>query len=184
MAESVDDIIARVLSGETDAYAEIVRRYQNEAWKTAAAALHDVQTTESLVQQAFVNAYLHLDRFRPGGDFAVWIKAVTRNVVRQELRRRARQDRRLDGYREHLLARLSDDTAAERRGRDYEAALADCRRSLAESVDRALDMRYAEGWDFERIAGELGRTVSATRQLLNRVRATLRECIEKKLARA
>jgi RNA polymerase sigma-70 factor (ECF subfamily) len=180
----VDEVVDRVLAGSTEAFAELVRRFQVEVWKVAAAALHDVQRTEEIVQQAFVNAYLSLDTFRPGADFALWIKAVARNLIRQELRTRARHDRKLELYRVHLMSRSDDDAAAERRDDRRQAALADCRRGLAGEAQRVLELRYGKSWGFERIGVEIGRTVAATRQLLARIRATLRECIERRLTRA
>ena len=37
------------------------------------AMLLDTQKTEDFVQQAFVNAYRHVDRYEPGRDFGRWL---------------------------------------------------------------------------------------------------------------
>ena len=61
----IERIIARVLSGELDAYAELVEAHQQDVWRVVAAMLLDTQKTEDLVQQTFVNAYRarSFDRF-------------------------------------------------------------------------------------------------------------------------
>lgn len=183
-ATEVDQIIEQVLDGDVEAYAEVVRRYQRDVWKVVTAMLHDVKVTEDLVQQAFVNAYLHLSQYQPGTDFAVWVKSIARNLVRQELRSRSRETRRLEVYRRHLVDRFKDDETASKREEALNDALRRCREKLPEHSAGIVDLRYAKAMSFEEIAAGLGRTVEATRQLLSRVRLLLRDCIEKRMAGA
>lgn len=171
-------LITRVLAGEIDLYAEIVRRYQSDVWRAAAYLLRDPRTTEDLVQQAFVNAFQHLDRFRRGEDFGVWIKAIARNLAKQELRTRSREDRRMEVYQELVESHRK----TEERETAVAEALRVCREKLPERGAEALTMRYERALPFEEIADALGATVNATRQLLSRVRIALRDCIEKRLA--
>lgn len=179
-----DAIVREVLSGQTEAYAGIVRLYQRDVWRIAAALLHDAQRTEDLVQQAFVEAYLHLDRYEPGRDFGAWIKSIARNLVREDLRARSREARRMGAYRDHLEARFRDDAAAGRHEDRLAEAHARCREGLAEPSARVLDLRYAQSRSFEEIAAELGRSVEAVRQMLFRIRLSLRDCIEKRMEQA
>ena len=176
-------IVARVLGGDTEAYAGIVRRFQADLWKVAAGMLHDVETTEVVVQEAFVKAYLHLDQFRPDGDFRRWIKAIARNVVREEFRARARERGRLEGYRQRLFERFENDEAEERREQEMAEALKRCRERLPGHAAEALELRYGQTFSFEEIARRLDRSVAAVRQLLSRTRIMLRDCIEAGMAR-
>jgi RNA polymerase sigma-70 factor, ECF subfamily len=175
--EPTDVLISRILKGEMDLYAELVRRHQSEVWRAVAFMLRDPRTTEDLVQQAFVNAFQHLDRFRRGSDFGIWLKAIARNLARQELRTRSREDRRMEAYQE-----LLENRRIEERETAVGDALRLCREKLPGRGAEALSMRYERGLGFEEIASALGATVNATRQLLSRVRIALRDCIEKRLA--
>ena len=177
-----DSVVAHVLGGEIDAYEAVVRAYQQEVWKVVAAMLFNPQRTEDLVQQTFINAYQHLDRYQPGRDFGVWLKEIARNQVRQELRSRARADRHLEVYHTHLL-HTYDAPATSTAEESLEEALRDCTQKLPSSSAEVVEMRYQSGLNFEEIATRLGRTVEATRQHLARIRLTLRECIEKHLAK-
>jgi RNA polymerase sigma-70 factor (ECF subfamily) len=179
---SVDGLVRRVREGEVELYAEIVRRYQGDVWKVVCALLRDLKASEDLVQQAFVQAFQYLDRFRPGEDFGAWVRQIARNLVRQELRTRARESRRLEAYSAILEERLRDDREADRRRERVAEALRACREGLPERGAEALAMRYERAMGFEEIAGSMGRTVEATRQLLVRVRSMLRGCIERRLA--
>ncbi len=181
-ANDTERLIALVLSGQLDAYAEIVQAYQQDVWRVVAAMLLDTQKTEDLVQQTFVNAYRHLDRFEPERDFGRWLKEIARNLVRQELRTRCREDRRLEFYRRHLLSVCGDAAAAEADERLAEA-LAGCEQKLPANAAELVNLRYRRALDFGQIAAQIGRTVEATRQQLARIRLALRDCIQKQLAR-
>ena len=181
---TTDSVIDRVRAGDVDAYAEVVRTHQTDVWRVVAWALRDGQAAEDLVQQVFVDAYVKLERYETGRDLGAWLRGIARNRVREELRRRAREDRRMEAYCRHVEARLGDAERAEREQEAMRAALAACREGLAETAREALVMRYERSLGFEEIARALDRTVAATRQLLQRTRLSLRSCIEGRLGRS
>jgi RNA polymerase sigma-70 factor (ECF subfamily) len=182
--ETIDSVVQRVLGGEVDEYAGVVRLYQREVWKVVAAMLADRKATEDLVQQVFVDAYRNLSQYRVGEDFGRWIKSIARNAVRQELRRDRRAKHHLNTYQDFLESRIRDDRAASSYEDLRAEALKRCREGLPEHVSKALELRYGKSAGFEEIAEALGRTVEAARQMLSRVRLALRDCIEKRMARA
>lgn len=182
MAKTTEDIIARVLSGDVDAFGEIVREYQREIWQIVAYTMRDAATTEDLVQQVFVDAYFHLRQYEPGRDFGRWLRTVARNLVRKELRRGARESRKLRVYRERLLERLENSPGDDERQTEVREALEKCREGLAPDAAQALELRYENARSFDEIAATLGRTVAACRQLLQRVRLGLRRCVEERLS--
>jgi len=68
-----------------DSYGELVRRYQQDARRTA-AAIAGVSVADDAAQEAFVRAYGSLHRFRPGAPFRPWLLAVVANVARNQRR--------------------------------------------------------------------------------------------------
>jgi RNA polymerase sigma factor (sigma-70 family) len=183
-AVDTDRLVRQVLAGDTDTFATVVRRHEAEVWKVAAAMLGDRAATANLVQQTFVNAYLHLDQYRPGRDFGRWLKGIARNLVREELRRSRRENRVLDEYRDHLFTLYRDEGRAERRMAELDEAVLACRARLPAAASRALALHYDEGRTLEDIARVLERTVAGTRQLLFRARLALRQCVQERLALA
>lgn len=177
-----DDLIARIRAGEIERYADLVRRHQQDVRRVVGALLRDLRSTEDLVQQTFVNAYQHLDRFQPGADFAVWIKTIARNLARMELRTRSREGRRLDAYQALLEDRWREEAEAHRRESAVGDALRACRETVGGDAARALSLRYEQGRPFGEISARLGRSVKAVQQLLFRVRLLLRDCIQKRLS--
>ena len=182
MAEGITSAIERVLGGDTDAYAEVVRAHQADVRRIVAFAVRDFQATEELVQQVFVNAYMGLGGYDACRDFGAWLRSIARNLVRDEVRRAAREHRKLRAYHERLSEnlneRLRDDAAAQRRHARLREALARCREALGDDARRAVDLRYGRALGFAEVAEALGRTVAATRRMLSRVRVSLRRCIE------
>ncbi len=174
-----DRIIARVLGGDTEAFAEIVGRYQRLVWKMSASRLLDPEVSENIVQQSFVSAYERLGSYERGRGFGAWIATIARNLLRNEIRRTLREGERLNHYRHYLLALPSDRDVQERQG--LERAVTECRETLSPKAAQAVELRYGQALALEQVAQALGHTLNATRQLLFRARAAIRLCVEKKL---
>jgi RNA polymerase sigma factor (sigma-70 family) len=121
------ELIERAKRGDVDAYGELVRRYQHDARRTA-AAIAGVAVADDAAQEAFVRAYDFLHRFRPGAPFRPWLITVVANVARNHRRSGHRWSRAVmrSGERgNQLLAAPSaeDEALMRRRGGDLRAAV-------------------------------------------------------------
>jgi len=75
-----------------DAYAELVRRYQDQALAAAFFILGDRAEAEDATQEAFTRAFAALERFRPDGSFRAWLLRIVANEahdLRSAAQRRA-----------------------------------------------------------------------------------------------
>ena len=79
------ELIARAQAGNVSAYEELIRRYQDVAFRTAYHITQDAGEAEDATQEAFVNAYAALGRFRAGAPFRPWMLRI---VARAALDRR------------------------------------------------------------------------------------------------
>jgi RNA polymerase sigma-70 factor (ECF subfamily) len=179
---SVDGLIDRLRQGETALYGEIVRRYRPAVRRVAMLMLADGLVTENVVQQTFIRAYERLDDFRTGQELGQWLKAIARNLVRDELKKSSRERGRMALYRDYLLARLSAEDHGERNEVMLAEALAHCRARLPGTAARAIELRYDQELPFEEVAAALGRSTDAVRQIVTRARIALKQCIQKRLA--
>jgi RNA polymerase sigma-70 factor (ECF subfamily) len=177
----IDALIARVRAGQREEYAEIIRRYQSDVWRAAAAMLASVEETEEVVQQVFVRVFFALDQYRAGEDFGVWIRSIARNCVRDRLRAASRESRRLLAYRDRLLAEEDDAAALHEEKRRHEA-LKKCFQELPTRQREILQLHYHQDLKFAEVANRLGSSAQAVRRTASRVRMTLRECIQRRLA--
>lgn len=171
------ELIDTVRAGQHDAFAEVVRRYQGEVWKVVAGMLSGLRRSEDLVQQVFIKAFFALDEFDTAREFGPWIRTLARNEVRQHLRSREREGRRLDVYQQQLLVHLAD-AEIETRQAAREARLADCLEKLDGPVADAVRARYESGQSFAEIGTRLQRSADAVRVMIGRARVLLRACIE------
>ncbi|MER7818821.1 RNA polymerase sigma factor [Streptomyces sp. NPDC096153] len=165
-------VIARVRSGEPEAYAELVRAYTPVALR-AAVACGAGSDAEDVVQSAFFKAYRSLGRFRDGAAFRPWLLRIvvneTRNTARSAVRMRelAGREARLLGAAEPLIPDAADPAAAvvagERRGRLL-AALDE----LGEEQRQVVIHRYLLELDESETAQALGWPRGTVKSRLNR----------------
>ena len=80
--------VQRVIGGDLAAFENIVRRFQGPLINLAFRFCRDRQRAEDLAQEAFLQIYRQLPRFRGESAFSTWVFAVSLNVYRSALRRR------------------------------------------------------------------------------------------------
>lgn len=86
-----DDMLIRQASRyDVAAYEELVRRYQDLAFRTAYLITGEATAAEDATQEAFLRIYRSLPRFRLGSPFRPWLLRIVANEAR---RRRAHSDR-------------------------------------------------------------------------------------------
>jgi RNA polymerase sigma-70 factor (ECF subfamily) len=176
-----DRLVRLVVGGDTQAFAGLIRMYESDVWRIAGTLVRDWAATESLVQQTFIDAYTHLHQYQLGTDFGAWIRTLTRNRLRKELRTLTRAEQRLAVYREHLAERLRAEEPAHDDSDVYLAALRGCRELLPDDEAALLRLRYERGLSFEAIAHRRGTTAAAVQRAISRIRFRLRACIERHL---
>lgn len=77
----------RVLSGDTQAFAAIVRRWQGPLINLAWRYCRDRARAEEMAQEAFLRAWRGLAQWRRESSFSTWLFSVAANVYRNELQR-------------------------------------------------------------------------------------------------
>lgn len=74
-----ETIVARVREGETALYEILVRRHNQRLYRAIRAILRDDRNVEDVMQQAYIDAYVHLDQFRGDAKFATWLTRIAVN---------------------------------------------------------------------------------------------------------
>jgi len=88
------ELIARILAGEKELFHELIRPYERMVYMTAFSIVKNATDAEDCAQDAVVNAYRHLPKFRAEAKFSTWLTTIAVNEGRQKLRRakRAKED--------------------------------------------------------------------------------------------
>src|SRR5215211_6338773 len=161
-------LVDLVRAGNEAAFEAVVARYRGPLLRYAGRLLPG-ERAEDVVQQTFVRAYdamLAGDaelRLRP------WLYRIAHNTALNALRDRGL---RFEELSESLDGVERPEQAFERRSGLAETIAAV--QGLPERQREAIVLRELEGRSYEEIAGEMGVTAGAVRQLLNRARSALR----------
>ncbi|MFM2090955.1 MAG: hypothetical protein RLZZ127_1444 [Planctomycetota bacterium] len=148
------------------------------------ALVADRRAADDLVQEVAVQAYRHRDGWRREAPFTAWCLGIARNVVRMHWRSNARE-RLLTGD-PALLDRLAAEAAAladEVDDDGEQRALRACLEDLPRPSAELVRLHYVEDLPPTEIAARLAAAPGAVRVRLHRLRAALRTCIERRLAR-
>ena len=89
-AWSDEELVSRVLAGETALYELIMRRYNQRLYRAVRAILRDENETEDVMQDAYVRAYQHLNQFAGRARFSTWLTRIAVHEALSRLRQRAR----------------------------------------------------------------------------------------------
>ncbi len=179
-------MIARLCSGDSDAWSEFIERYRRLIY----SAIHRVngryggEWDETALDELFEEALYKLLRnngralksWKGQSKLETWIYRIVRNVGIDRMRKEGRRGEVAELVEDRSAAAGAGDGAASRRENR------DLRISLEQAIDRALTTRealavkliYFEGFTYREIAERLGLTVGAVSGLVYRALAKLR----------
>src|SRR5258708_4197098 len=90
------EIISRVLKGEQQAYAELVKRYQNYVFTLTLRFIKSREDAEEVSQDIFVKAYRSLADFRGESKFSTWLYTIVNTTCITFLRKKRLDVQSLD----------------------------------------------------------------------------------------
>ena len=174
-AATDEDIVARVLGGETALFELLMRRHNQRLYRVARGIVGDDAEAEDVTQEAYVRAFQHLGQFAGRARFSTWL---TRIAVHEALARRRREGRQTDI--EEIMPILASAAAGpEQRAADHElgqvleAAVA----ALPRVYASVFMLREVEGLSTEETAACLEINPATVKTRLHRARALLRNHI-------
>lgn len=176
--------VARVLGGDTEAFAVLVRRHQDYLFGLLARRLPPDEVAEA-AQDAFMTAYEKLSQLRQPESFRAWLTSLAlRRAVRYWREVAARRETPLgqDGqeWLENYLAeesgRRHEDQVRQREARSVAHWLL----GMVKPEDRvALGLFYSGEHDQQEIAAMLGWSLEKVKVRLHRARALMAKAMRK-----
>lgn len=86
---SDQDLMARHVKGDPDAFGELVRRHRDRLWAVALRTLGDREEAADAVQDALVSAYRAAHTFRGQSAVTTWLHRITVNACLDRARKTA-----------------------------------------------------------------------------------------------
>ncbi len=180
--EGLDDgtLISRAQSGDREAFAGLVRRYQRLVFRVVGGFLRNPADVEDVAQDVFLKAYAALPGFRPMAPFAPWIVQIATRATYDRLRQRGRNQSREVGWEDLPMGeQLAASQLAAHGHTDEQAAARDLADRLLASLspkDRmALVLADGLGYSAAEVGKALGVSALAVRLRLHRARQKARQ---------
>lgn len=82
-----EEIVKQVLAGDTNAFALLVDKYQNQIYHYLLQMVRNHEDAVDCTQDTFVAAYQALHRFRQEASFKNWLYRIAANTARELLRK-------------------------------------------------------------------------------------------------
>ena len=182
----IDDreLVDQTLQGDCEAFSRLIGRYRYAVYGICLSLVGDFDLAEDMAQEAFIKAYLHLNRLNAPARFGNWLRIIAVNECRLYLRRAhpdfvpvSRIHEAEAAPSEHLLpADQQRDVREQRVGRErLETAALQALGGLPEGNRQALTLYYLGGYTTEEVAGFLGISGPAAKMRLHRARKQLRK---------
>ena len=165
--DALDGIVGRARDGDADAFAVLVRRFQDMAVGYGYSLLHDFQLAEDAAQEAFFDAYRSLPTLREPAAFAGWFRRIVFKHCDRITRQRTVATVSIDASVEPMQP-ISD----ERRADVIEAM-----RHLPEHERSTMTLFYIGGYSMEEVATFLEVPVSTVKGRLHSARERLRSML-------
>src|SRR4051812_7195395 len=85
-----EEVVARVLDGETPLFEVLMRRHNQRLYRVARAIVRDDAEAEDVMQEAYVRAFSQLAQFEGRSTWATWLTRIAVNEALARVRRRGR----------------------------------------------------------------------------------------------
>jgi RNA polymerase sigma-70 factor (ECF subfamily) len=172
------ELLARMRAGLPDAFAQLMRSNNQRLYRLARGFLDNAAEAEEALQESYVRAFTHLDRFRGESSLATWLARIVLNEALGRLRRR-RPMADLDGAEEAVAAGDAPAPTPEQ-----EIARREIRRAIERAVDdlppafrSVFIMRAVEEMSIEETAACLGIPGDTVKTRFHRANKQLRRAL-------
>src|SRR5215472_6400009 len=184
--ETEAELISRILAGEPDLYHDLIAPYERMVYVSVLSILLNDEAAEDCAQEAFLEAYRHLDQFKGESKFGSWLVRVALNEAKMELRRmRPELYESLDKSMEHEDGDYVPQTLGDWREIPSEALE---RKEVAQLIQGAIDrlspiyhqvviLRDVQGMSVADTAQALEVTEAVVKTRLVRARLQLRDLL-------
>jgi RNA polymerase sigma-70 factor (ECF subfamily) len=164
------ELVACARTGDREAFAELVRRHRDVAYRLAGRLLGSSELGWDAVQEACVAALLSLDRLRTPERFGSWLCGIALNVARGMLREHPPLPLDVQDLRAVDAAPRPDEVAE---SNDLARRVREAVAGLAAGQRDAVLLFYLQSLTHREVADELGISVGAVKARLHQARAVL-----------
>lgn len=178
------EVISRILGGETSFYELIVRRYDSYLYKIGRSYGFNHADTEDLMQETYVNAYVHLKGFENRSSFKTWLVKIMLNQCyhkkqKLSMRNEVSSQSNIEEKSVPMFSNSNTNTGKSVVNSELKHVLEEAVRKIPEDYRMVFALRELNGMNVNETAEALHITESNVKVRLNRAKAMLRNEIQK-----
>lgn len=168
-------VVARVLSGEREAFGLLIRRYEPGLLRYATRMLGNRDAASDAVAEGLVRAYRHLAGCRDPARLRTWLYRIVANRCKSHLARRPVGDVSLED-----APPMADpaDTEAELERAEELALVERALMTLSPEKREAFLLKHVEGMSYEEMADATGERIPTLKMRVHRAREALLEALK------
>ena len=176
-ATTDSELIARTLDGDSNAFEQIVSRYQSLICSLTYSATGSLGQSQDLAQETFITAWRHLSLLRERDKLRAWLCGIARRLIGKALRRNGREP----VHEAEPIELIQDSADAAPLPSEHvitkeeEAILWSSLARIPEIYREPLVLFYREQQSVEAVAASLDLREDAVKQRLSRGRKLLQE---------
>jgi RNA polymerase sigma-70 factor (ECF subfamily) len=167
---SDEEIVGRIVRGETPLFEILMRRHNQRVYRAARAILRDEREAEDVMQEAYVNAYIHLAQFDGRAQFSTWLTKIAVHEAIARVRRQRRYEP-MDDLPEALMPiTFSPDPERQTFGNELGKLIESSVDSLGDGYREVFMLRQVEGLSTAETAQVLGVSEDVVKTRFSRAR--------------
>lgn len=174
-------IITAVLAGDTQAYGQLVTRYQDRLFHSLLRVTGSREEAEDVAQESFVQAFTKLKSFQGKSQYFTWLYRIAFNTSISR-KRRKRPTASVDAIRDAGGAEPTgpDNGVGEKLEQQERVdAVHNALAELSEEYRQIIVLRELEDCSYENIAEILDMPVGTVRSRLHRARTQLKDILKR-----
>lgn len=174
--------IAKIIQGDTNAFAVLVDRYKDLVYTLAFKMLKNRDDAEEVSQDTFIKTFKSLQKFKGESKFSTWIYKITYNTCLDQLKKNKKEQNvvSINEFTEHQVKTMENALDAIE-DQEREQAIHDCLSLLPSDDSFLLNLFYFEDLSLNDIAQVMGITSNNVKIKLHRSRKKLASIFKKKL---
>lgn len=172
------DLVAQILSGDSEAYRPLVQRYQEPLFRYAMGMVGNADAASDLVQDAMIKAYGSLAHCRAPDQFGAWLSRILRNKCLDYLKDRRRSVVPLHTVAEMDAGAAPADLRLERE--EVRNAVFQALAVLPDEQREAFLLKHVEERSYEEMTEIVGASISALKMRVKRAREALQVMLDGK----
>jgi len=179
LMNSSEELIARARRGDHEAFRLIFDRYARPIISFVYDMVGRRELAEELTQETFVRAYRNIKGLRDETKLSTWLFGIAKNVARESLRSRVRDDRKV-GIDDDRIMELADAGVTpddQLLNKELNGVIREALGALDEDKRLVFTLKIFQQRSYEEIAEITGSSIPKLKTDLHRARAEMRRRI-------